>query len=229
MQPTEDQLEKRVRDAMQADDWGTVERLRPKIDTAEQARQEKQPSMHGAALWYAEQRIPVFPLQPGGKRPYRGSHGLNEATTDTDMINRWWGHRPDANIGLATGHRFDVIDIDGPDGIRSYLDHWREFDLPLVGIQSTPRPGGIHLLVAPTGGSNTAAMYPGIDYRGLGGYIVAAPSTVDRRKDAMIKHDGQYHWLAPIGDTPTCRLHLQNHQPDACWTCQQITTNQVPS
>ena len=45
-------------------------------------------------------------------------HGLKEATTNRARVLAWWTQQPQANIGLATGHRFDVLDVDGPTGAR---------------------------------------------------------------------------------------------------------------
>jgi hypothetical protein len=55
--------------------------------------------------------------QPG-KHPL-GSlvpHGVKDATSNRARILAWWTRYPQANIGLATGHRFDVLDVDGPAG-----------------------------------------------------------------------------------------------------------------
>jgi hypothetical protein len=43
-------------------------------------------------------------------------HGVKDATTNRARILAWWTSHPQANIGLATGHRFDVLDVDGPAG-----------------------------------------------------------------------------------------------------------------
>ena len=65
-----------------------------------------------AALGYATHGIRVFPIQPNDKRPFPGSHGCLDATTDTDVITRWWTDHPDANVAIATGAGLVVIDID---------------------------------------------------------------------------------------------------------------------
>ena len=46
-------------------------------------------------------------------------HGLKEATTNRARVLAWWTQQPQANIGLATGHRFDVLDVDGPTGAQA--------------------------------------------------------------------------------------------------------------
>jgi hypothetical protein len=43
-------------------------------------------------------------------------HGLKDATCNRARILAWWTRHPQANIGLATGHRFDILDVDGPEG-----------------------------------------------------------------------------------------------------------------
>jgi hypothetical protein len=69
-----------------------------------------------AALRYASQGVPVFPLAPRSKFPLisaaNGGHGLHDATTDAARIQAWWMAHPTANIGLRTGVAFDVIDLD---------------------------------------------------------------------------------------------------------------------
>jgi hypothetical protein len=46
-------------------------------------------------------------------------HGVRDATLDEQVVTGWWREYPHANIGLATGHRFDVLDVDGPAGINA--------------------------------------------------------------------------------------------------------------
>ena len=64
-----------------------------------------------AALAYAGNGYPVFPVVPGAKVPLT-KHGFHDATLDDDQIEQWWNEHPDANIGLATKGLL-VVDIDG--------------------------------------------------------------------------------------------------------------------
>ena len=53
-----------------------------------------------------------------GKHPL-GSlvrHGVKDATCNRARVLAWWTRHPQANIGLATGQLFDVLDVDGPQG-----------------------------------------------------------------------------------------------------------------
>lgn len=107
-----------------------------------------------------------------------------------DTIRAWWTRDPRANIGLATGHLFDVIDVDGEQGLRSIAAIEDEGLLPVViGTVSTPR--GLHLYIKPTGDGCTTALRPGIDYRGIGGYVVAPPSVIE---------GGNWKWTIPMRD-----------------------------
>lgn len=187
------ELEAAVIDAMARGDWDLVAALEPQVEALEVTRQF---SLLSSALWYASVGLWVFPLQPRLKMPYRGTRGLKDATTDPEMIQTWWSYKPDSNIGIATGHVVDVIDIDGPKGVKSWAasEHlpmrgdanWED----VLGVVATPRPGGSHLYIKATGVGNKAAIEPGIDIRGLGGYVVAPPS---------VNEEGvSYKWRQPL-------------------------------
>jgi hypothetical protein len=90
-----------------------------------------------------------------GKHPL-GSlvpHGVHDATCNRARILAWWTRHPQANIGLACGYLFDVLDVDGPQGAQAIRtlagEHRLESSGPLV------RTGGRgwHYL-APTGLGN---------------------------------------------------------------------------
>ena len=64
--------------------------------------------------------------------------------------------------------------------------------LTIVGIALTSRNAGRHLYIrAMEGRGNKANIYPGVDYRGSGGYVVAPPS--------MGANGRRYQWLQQIG------------------------------
>jgi hypothetical protein len=171
-----------------------------------------------AALGYAERGWPVFPLhapvlfgpkkvteaghakcscrQPTcesqGKHP-RTPNGLEDATTDPEVIRSWWEQWPDANIGVRTGIGFDVLDLDGLDAMDA-LD-----DLAPVGAKVVVGPMvvtglGVHIYVPVTGAGNRTAMggRVGLDWRGAGGYVVAPPSL-------HYLHGDRYEWSDDYG------------------------------
>lgn len=140
------------------------------------------PRLADAAMVYAAWGWPVFPLKPGHKTPYRRSRGYKDATTDPGRIRAWWAAAPDANIGIPTGLAFDVLDVDFRHGaLQPWLALRESPAMPDAhGIASTGH-NGMHVLLTPAGLGNHAKMggWPGLDYRGAGGYIVAAPSVLD--------------------------------------------------
>jgi hypothetical protein len=62
------------------------------------------------AVKLAALSIPVFPCQLN-KKPYT-ARGFKDASTDPEMIRSWWRQFPDALIGVPTGEKFVVIDLD---------------------------------------------------------------------------------------------------------------------
>jgi len=144
-------------------------------DDARDARLRAPGALAAAATWYASQGIAIFPCEVTGKRPLT-KHGLKDATTDPDQVKAWWQREPQANIGIATGHLFDVVDVDGPQGRVTIAPLWDEFAALAYGIAKTGN--GWHLYIPPTpGAGNTASKIgPGVDTRALGGYVIAPPS-----------------------------------------------------
>jgi hypothetical protein len=116
--------------------------------------------------------------QPG-KHPL-GSlvpHGVKNATTNRARVLAWWTRHPQANIGLATGHTFDVLDIDGPAGARAIRELAAIHGLKSSGPLVRTGGGGWHYYLTPTGlGNVRPAGLAHVDWRGRGGYVVAPPS-----------------------------------------------------
>lgn len=192
----------------QADRIGAALDARGEADAAaERDRLEGPDALRRAAAFYAAHGIPVFPLVPGGKVPATG-HGFKDATTDEYVVGSWWRLTPEANIGTPTGPNppgcgYDVIDLDGADGVRSFygLPEDERGVPPIVARSRTTRPGGWHLWVKATGRANRAGMSPGVDYRGgrhdgTGrGYVVLPPSR--RLVDGVVR---RYAWVDVLPD-----------------------------
>lgn len=137
-----------------------------------------------SALWYAEQGVDVFPCRPGEKVPAT-KHGLKDATADAETIREWWARIPRANIGLATGGMFDVLDIDDWLHVNTAVEAIIEEGF---GFVATPR-GGSHIYLRASGDGNATNLVPGVDFRGVGGYVLAPPSVLP---------NGKYRWLEPV-------------------------------
>jgi hypothetical protein len=143
--------------------------------------------MMNAAMKYAESGWAVFPLAVGSKIPMKGSGGVKDATTDTDLVATIWETDPYANIGLACGEASGVyvVDVDvnhksGADGFKSLAE--AGIELPPTLAARTPN-GGVHCFYKwtrgekPKTGSKVNGLL-GVDVRADGGYVVVAPSKI---------------------------------------------------
>jgi hypothetical protein len=165
-----------------------------------------EPSCAHAAQAYATLGFPVVPVhtaQPGGgctcpdqkSCPDPGKHprlrGWKQlAATAPPVVREWWRRWPDANLALATGRRFDVLDLDGEQGVKALRAALSIAPAEHPGPVARTGGGGWHLLYAPTGLGNRVGLLAGVDWRGRDGLIVAPPS----------RHaSGQrYTWVRPL-------------------------------
>ena len=162
-----------------------------------------------AAVDYARRGYWVFPVEPRGKKPLGRlvPHGLNQASNDPEVVAAWWRAAPNANIGISCGpSKLVVIDVDprhgGDESIRDLMAKYPELDDTLTGETGG---GGWHLcFLAPAVpiANSTGTLAPGLDVRGVGGYIVAPPS--------IHPDGGVYEWMAGYGieDKQPARLPL---------------------
>jgi Bifunctional DNA primase/polymerase, N-terminal len=124
----------------------------------------------------ARDDLAVFPCECDTKKPLT-KHGFKDASTNPNHIANWWWRWPDALIGVPTGDRFVVLDLD--------LQHreareWFETnkDRLLATRTHHTRSGGRHLLFRPHPSLRNSAgkIAPHVDTRGAGGYIIWWPA-----------------------------------------------------
>jgi hypothetical protein len=98
-----------------------------------------------------------------GKHPLGAlvPHGIKDATCNRARILAWWTRHPQANIGLATGHRFDVLDIDGPVGEQAIHELAATHGLHSSGPLVRTGGGGWHYYLAPRRPRQRPATGPG--------------------------------------------------------------------
>ncbi len=170
---------------------------------------EPEDTLLTAALEHADRGWRVFPCTPGSKVPLGkfAPHGFRDATSNPNQIRRWWLAEPYANIGLPTGVKFDVLDIDNVSAFETLAAVRSPSDSDINGPMVTTRRG-LHYYVAPTGFRSTVRLggIPGLDWRGEGGYVVAPPSvSVDGGTWAWVENRGSD---VPVMPAPGWILNL---------------------
>ena len=188
-----------------ADDREATAQRGQKPEPHAQARFETMALQYAALGWAV---LPVYGVVDGrctcaerncrsiGKHP-RTKNGLKDASTSPTVIAKWYRNWPDANVGIITGAQSGlvVLDIDPQHGGDDSLVELcrRHGELPAT-LSAHSGGGGRHLFFRHPGGkvSNSTNFdgLPGLDVRGDGGYIVAAPSTH--------ASGGSYAWAGEI-------------------------------
>jgi hypothetical protein len=169
-------------------------------------------SFEAAALAYAERlRWAVFPCL--GKTPaIKGGRGCLDATTDREAIQHWWNQFPNANIGVATGERsgFWVLDIDERKGGEDSLNDLIRERGPLPEtVEQLTGGGGRHLLFQHVAGvGNRTAVRPGIDVRGVAGYVIAAPSIHPETRRPYAWEVDHHPLEVPVAPAPEWLIEL---------------------
>jgi hypothetical protein len=171
-----------------------------------------------AALEYAAAGLAVLPChspREGGcscrranckelaKHP-RTIDGLKSATCDEAQVREWWRRWPDANIGIATGAASGLVALDvdvekGGAGTLAALER-AHGKLPRT-AQVLTGGGGWHYLFRHPGEdvrNSVGKLGAGLDIRGDGGYVIAAPS---------IHVSGRpYKWTRALAQSPPADL-----------------------
>ena len=145
-----------------------------------------------AALAWAARGVGVLPIQRAGKAPLT-RHGVHDASTDPDVLRRWWARWPEANVAIATGAPgVDVLDVD----VRGQRSGWaalrklRDAEILPPGAPLVRTPShGLHLHFTGTEQRNGSLHGQQLDFRSCGGYVLVPPSYVDTGAYA-----GFYRW-----------------------------------
>jgi putative DNA primase/helicase len=140
------------------------------------------------ALLYARRGWNVFPCKANNKIPLTGT-GFRAAVKEEAAVRELFKPHPKCNIGIATGKvsGFFVLDIDVKNdagGDESLHELEQQFGKLPDTVEAITWSGGRHLLFKyPEGGiGNRTKVRPGIDVRGDGGYIIAAPSVIEGKE-----------------------------------------------
>jgi putative DNA primase/helicase len=144
-------------------------------------------------------------------------HGVKDATTNLAIIQSWNAKFPKANIGIATGSISGILalDIDPKNGGNESLKqliakHGELSQTPSVVTGS----GGYHYYFQHPSQpvTNKTGLFPGIDIKTDGGYVVAPPS--------LHLNGNHYEWLVTLDETPFAPV------PD--WLLQTLVTPKSP-
>jgi hypothetical protein len=206
-------------------------------------------------VYYAAHGFKIFPLfevtqspdgsfpctcKEGAHCPNTGKHprtpnGFHDATSDKAQMLRWWTQWPNANIGLCTGGRVLVLDVDMYKGGDESLDALEakygklpETRQALTGARGQHRwfrlPEGVQI-----GCFN--GFEDGLDVRADGGYVVVEPS--NHRSGNIYRWDGMAGFEEQVADVPKWLLNILIARKDKNgggepWRQVEITINRHP-
>lgn len=176
-----------------------------------------------AAEAYASLGWRIVPIAPGKKYPQGLGRWQDAATDNLDEIRNWYtGLYQGHGVGIATGAGSGiwVLDIDiadektGADSLRGLVAEHGDLPPTPTAVTGT---GGMHIYYAwdptrPVTNGSATNLPPGLDIRGEGGQVLAAPTTHPNGR--------RYRWIRDPWTTPLAEA------PD--WLYQHFTPEPAP-
>ena len=133
--------------------------------------------MQNWAIRYMKAGMSVIPVSQDKKPLIKWEQYQKRLATEKEILE-WWLQYPNANIAVVTGAISNkaVIDIDDPNIKNGLLESIEAFANPPITI--TPRGGKHQWFAYPKKEvRNTTSLFPSVDFRGEGGYVIVPPST----------------------------------------------------
>lgn len=148
------------------------------------------PFLEAALAWAAED-FPIFPCLPGRKEPAT-PNGCKDATTDPEIIRKWWADNAAYNPACAPRDH-TIVDVDPPLGQETWDALCERHEAaPLTFTCSTPR-GGTHLWFEGATRNSSNHLGPKIDTRSYGGYVLIPPSVIAPGQYTNNPNGGSYN------------------------------------
>lgn len=171
------------------------------------------------AACYLAARWSIFPLAPLSKRPSgkalpKDDNGkptwkqYQEQRATLRDVDEWLRAEPDMNLAVATGPISDLalLDLDGPEAIANLKAAGAQ--PPKTLLQKSPHGWhGFYRLGGRRIHNSAGLIAPKVDTRGIGGYVVIAPSRLS---------DAGYTWHPqplPLADAPEWMEFPERLQP----------------
>lgn len=150
-----------------------------------------------AALIYASWGWRVLPTVPNGKLPAT-QHGVHDATTNPEVITRWWTTNPEYNVAIAAGEDSGLVvfDIDPRNGGDDSWSQWvTQYGANSEGITQLTAGGGEHHIASYDESIRSCKLADGIDLLSDGRYFLVYPSVIEGRR---------YEWEASCDPFDGC-------------------------
>jgi len=162
------------------------------------------PSPLAGALFMLDRGCKVFPLQPNGKTPAFSEWQVWAEHVDREKVKAYAERHPSANWGVYCTKDLIILDVDKKKNVNGFevLKSLVKENgiLPETFSVITPT-GGRHYYYKGTGPSTASKLGKGLDTRGIGGYVVAPGSRIDKKAYTI-------DTIAPFAPSPSWFLNL---------------------